>query len=166
MKSLTKTRRKQKTNMTQRRKNRKDYAKKIKNDSNFRKNQQDRRKQYYKKNKKSSVGYSLPFDLEFEFMGRPAYLMSLSEMLNAINIYIEGETAILVNIDDFLDNTEWYEEEDYLFFMEVLNQSQAFIDDGLQEQWEDLNLEENDSPAKDSIQRVASEHMKRMYRKR
>ena len=153
MNTTTKNLRKRKTNMSQRRQNRKDYAKRIKNDSNFRKNQQDRRKQYYKKNKKGSVGYALPFELEFLYQNEPAYLMSLSEMFDAVNIYVEGETAFVVDLNQFLDNTTWYDEQDLDLFLDLIDESYAVLNEDPNDSWSEYTLDEKDPPAKAKIDR-------------
>jgi len=64
MRPSTKSLRKRRTNVQQRNRQRKLYRKRIKTDSNFRKNRKDYRKQYYKKHKKSSEGEVLPFETQ------------------------------------------------------------------------------------------------------
>lgn len=156
MKTRTKNLRKRKTNLTQRRKNRKKHKRKMKTDSNYRKNRQDYRKKYYKKHKRGSTGYSLPFGLEFLYEGKPAYLMSLSEMFDAINIYVEGETAIVVDLNDFLDRVEWYDKEDMELFFDLIGESYAVLDEDPQDAWSEFTLEERDPPAKRNIDKRSS----------
>lgn len=156
MKTRTKSLRKRNTNVSQKRQNRKNYKKRMKTDSNYRKNRKDYRKQYYKKNKKGSTGYSLPFGLEFLYQGIPAYLMSLSEMFDAVNIYVEGETAILVDLNHFLDNTEWYEEEDANLFIDLIEESYAVLEEDPDDAWSEYTLDERDPPAKSNIDKSAS----------
>lgn len=148
MKPRTKNLRKRQTNLAQRRQQRKQYRKRMKTDQAYRKNRSDYRKQYYKKNKKASTGYTLPFELEFLFKGKPAYLMSLSEMFDAINIYVEGETAMVVDLNEFLDNTEWYEQEDVDLFIDLVNESYAVFEEDPQDAWAEFTLDELDPPAK------------------
>lgn len=156
MKTRTKSLRKRNTNVSQKRQNRKQYKKRMKTDSNYRKNRKDYRKQYYKKNKKSSIGYSLPFGLEFLYQGIPAYLMSLSEMFDAVNIYVEGETAILVDLNHFLDNTEWYEEDDANLFIDLIEESYAVLEEDTDDAWSEYTLDERDPPAKSNIDKSSS----------
>ncbi len=159
MRTQTKSLRKRKTNLSSRREQRKRYKKRIKNDSNFRKNRRDYRKQYYKKHKKGSVGYSLPFDLEFLYEGKPAYLMSLSEMFDAVNIYVEGETAIVVDLNDFLYRTEFYLEEDLELFQDMVRESYAVLDEDPQDAWREFTLDERDPPAKKKMEKSASQRL-------
>jgi DNA-binding ferritin-like protein len=128
----------------------------MRTDMNFRKNRKDYRKQYYKKNKKGSIGYTLPFELEFLYEGKPAYLMSLSEMFDAVNIYVEGETALVVDLNDFLARTEWYLEEDIELFQDLIQQSYAVLDEDPQDAWKEFTLDERDPPAKRHIDKQAS----------
>ena len=128
----------------------------MRTDRNFRKNRKDYRKQYYKKNKRGSVGYALPFELEFLYEGKPAYLMSLSEMFDAVNIYVEGETAILVDLNDFLSRTEWYLEEDLDLFLDMIGESYAVLDEDPQDAWSEFTLDERDPPSKKKIDKSAS----------
>jgi DNA-binding ferritin-like protein len=165
MDSQTKSLKKRQTNLSQRRKDRKKYKDKSKTDSNFKKNRKDYRKQYYKKNKKGSIGFALPFELEFLYMGKPSYLMSLSEMFAAINIYVEGETAIVVGLNDFLNNTEWYGEEDFYLFMGLIDESYAVLDEDTQDAGAEFTLDERDPPAKRHIDKSASmKDLKLIYR--
>jgi DNA-binding ferritin-like protein len=156
MRTQTKNLRKRNTNQSQRRKNRKKHRKKMRTDPNYRKNRQDYRKKYYKRHKKSSVGYSLPFNLEFAYEGKPAYLMSLSEMFDAINIYVDGETAIVVDLNDFLDRVEWYEREDMEMFFDLIDGSYAVLEEDPQDAWAEFTLEESDAPAKRKIDKKSS----------
>lgn len=156
MKPRTKSLRKRQTNLAQRRKNRKKHRKRMRTDMNYRKNRQDYRKQYYKRHKRGSIGYSLPFELEFVYEGKPAYLMSLSEMFDAINIYVEGETAIVVDLNDFLDRVEWYEREDMELFFDLIGNSYAVLEEDPQDAWAEFTLEERDPPAKRHIDKSAS----------
>ena len=156
MKTRTKSLRKRNTNVSQKRQNRKKYKKRMKTDSNYRKNRKDYRKQYYKKNKRGSIGYSLPFGLEFLYQGIPAYLMSLSEMFDAVNIYVEGETAILVDLNHFLDNTEWYEEDDANLFIDLIEESYAVLEEDPEDAWSEYTLDERDPPAKSNIDKKSS----------
>ena len=160
MKTRTKSLRKRNTNQAQRRKNRKRYKKRMKTDMNFRKNRKDYRKQYYKKNKKGSTGYSLPFSLDFLYQGKPAYLMSLSEMFDAINIYVEGESAIVVDLNQFLENTEWYDQEDLDLFLDLVDESYAVLDEDPQDAWSEFTLDDRDPPAKSKIDKSASVYLK------
>ena len=156
MRTRTKNLRKRNTNQAQRRKNRKKHRKKMRTDPNYRKNRQDYRKKYYKRHKRGSVGYSLPFNLEFVYEGKPAYLMSLSEMFDAINIYVEGETAIVVDLNDFLDRVEWYEREDMEMFFDLIDGSYAVLEEDPQDAWAEFTLEESDAPAKRKIDKKSS----------
>lgn len=153
MRTRTKSLRKRKTNLSQRRKNRKRYKKRMRTDSNFRKNRKDYRKQYYKKNKKGSVGYSLPFNLDFLYQGIPAHLLSLSEMFDAINIYVKGECAIVIDLNQFLENTEWYHQDDLDLFLDMISESYAVLDEDPQDAWSEFTLDERDPPAKAKIDR-------------
>ncbi len=150
---------------SQRRKKNKEQRKKRRTDKTYRNNQKDYQKAWNKKNKKkkpsrsrrrASVGYSLPFNLEFLYQGIPAYLMSLSEMFDAVNIYVEGETAIVVDLNYFLDNTEWYEEDDLDLFLDLVEQSYAVLDEDPQDAWSEFTLEERDPPAKRKMDRAAT----------
>ena len=155
----------------------KELRKKRKTDHTFRKNQQDYQNAWNKKNKKKkppskkkkpsrsrsrsrrrrgSIGYSLPFNLEFLYEGKPAYLMSLSEMFDAVNIYVEGETALVVDLNDFLDRTEWYSVEDIELFQDLIADSYAVIDEDPQDAWSEFTLDERDPPAKRHIDKSAS----------
>ena len=156
MKIRTKSLRKRNTNMSQKRQNRKKYKKRMKTDYNYMKNRKDYRKQYYKKNKKSSIGYGLPFGLEFLYQGIPSYLMSLSEMFDAVNIYVEGETAILVDLNHFLENTEWYEEDDANLFIDLIDESYAVLEEDPEDAWSEYTLDERDPPAKSNIDKLSS----------
>ena len=128
----------------------------MRTDQNYRKNRQDYRKKYYKRHKRGSVGYSLPFNLEFVYEGKPAYLMSLSEMFDAINIYVEGETAIVVDLNDFLDRVEWYDREDMEMFFDLIDGSYAVLEEDPQDAWAEFTLEERDAPAKRRIDKKSS----------
>ena len=93
--------------------------------------------------------------------------MSLSEMFDAINIYVEGESAIVVDLNQFLNNTEWYDQDDLELFLDMVDESYAVLDEDPQDAWSEFTLDELDPPAKrkvDSIQRVASRFMAKMRR--
>jgi DNA-binding ferritin-like protein len=158
-----KSRRNRSRKMTNSEKSKKNRATRLrrKTDQNFRNNQRDYQNKWRQKNKRKrgSVGYSLPFDLKFLFQGKEAYLMSLSEVFDAVNIYIEGETAILVNLNDFLEYTEWYSQEDLDFFIELIESSYAVFDeDESDDDWSDFSLDENiEIPAKNQIDKSASQ---------
>ena len=164
--------RKRKMNVNQRRKRNKALRKKRKTDVNFRKNEQDYSAKYRKKNKpkskskrkptrrrRASIGYSLPFNLEFQYQGIPAYLMSLSEMFDAVNIYVEGETAIVVDLNQFLDNTEWYDQDDLDLFLAMVDESYAVLDEEPNDSWAEYTLDESDPPAKEKIEKSAYQHL-------
>ncbi len=173
-----KSKRKRKMNVDQRRKRNKALRKKRKTDVNFRKNEQDYRAKWNKKNKpktkskrpkrpnrrrptrrRASIGYSLPFNLEFLYQGIPAYLMSLSEMFDAVNIYVEGETAFVVDLNHFLDNTEWYSDEDLNFFLAMVDDSYAVLDEEPDDSWAEYTLDESNPPAKEKIEKSAYLHL-------
>lgn len=186
-----KRKRTRKLNDSQKRKKNKAIRKRRKNDRNFRLNERDRQKAWRKKNptkkkpksrkrpstrrspsrrRRASTGFILPFELEFVYNGKQAYLMSLSEMFDAINIYVEGETAILVDLNDFLDNTEWYDEEDFYSFLDLIDGSYAVLDEDPNDAWSEFTLDERDPPAKrkveaGSAQRVASRFISKLYSK-
>lgn len=162
-----KSKRKRKMNVNDRRKRNKAIKKRRKTDVNFRKNEQDYRRKYNQKNKpkrpkskkpnrrRASTGYSLPFNLEFLYQGIPAYLMSLSEMFDAVNIYVDGETAIVVDLNQFLDNTEWYDQDDYELFLALIDNSYAVFDEEPNDSWSEYTLDESDPPAKRHIDKSA-----------
>jgi len=167
MPQSVKTKRKQTRRLSDSERKRKNKAlrKKRKNDRNFRNNQRDYQKAWNKKNTKrspskrkrrASTGYLLPFELEFVYNGKQAYLMSLSEMFDAINIYVEGETAILVDLNDFLDKAEWYTEEDFYSFLDLIEESYAVFDEDPEDAWSEYTLDERDPPAKSNIDKSAS----------
>jgi starvation-inducible DNA-binding protein len=98
--------------------------------------------------KRASTGYALPFDLEFTFLGIRGYLLSLSEMMFAVNIYLEGETSMLVDLDEFMENVEWDSQEDEEMFMGLLEDSYAFDQDDSYNDFSDLELAKEEAPAK------------------
>lgn len=156
----------------------KERRRKRRTDRSYRKNLQDYQNAWNKKNRKkpnkkkpsrnkpsrsrgrsrrrASIGYSLPFNLEFLYEGKASYLMSLSEMFDAVNIYVEGETAIVVDLNDFLDRAEWYEEEDMELFFDLIEESYAVLDEDPQDAWSEFTLEERDPPAKRNIDKKSS----------
>ena len=156
MRTRTKNLRKRNTNQSQKRKRNRLHKKKMKIDPNYRKNRQDYRQKYYQRHKRGSIGYTLPFELEFLYEGKPAYLMSLSEMFDAVNIYVEGETAIVVDLNDFLSRTEWYLEEDLDLFIDLVKESYAVFDEDPQDAWREFTLDERDPPAKKKMDKSAS----------
>ena len=156
----------------------KERRKRRRTDRTHRKNLQDYQNAWNKKNRKkkpsrkkpsrsrsrsrgrsrrrASIGYSLPFNLEFLYEGKVAYLMSLSEMFDAVNIYVDGETAIVVDLNDFLDRTEWYDEEDFYSFLDIIEGSYAVLEEDPQDAWAEFTLEERDAPAKRKIDKKSS----------
>lgn len=105
--------------------------------------------------RRASIGFSLPFNLEFLYQGIPAYLMSLSEMFDAVNIYVEGETSFVVDLNQFLDNTEWYDEDDFDLFLALIDNSYAVLDEHPDDSWSEYTLDERDPPAKSKIDKQA-----------
>jgi DNA-binding ferritin-like protein len=107
--------------------------------------------------RRASIGYSLPFNLTFKFMGIEGYLMSLSEMTYSVNVLLEGETSINIDIEEFLEEVEWDKPKYGQMFEEMIEDSFATPTKGVYNDWTDFDQSlQQEPPAKGEVVKKAS----------